>query len=128
MTREEAVRSVTKAFGDRPFSWGALDCCQLARAVYKAYRGSDPAIGLDYSSEEEAESIIASHGGLDGLIGSILGDSIEPNAASTADILLLNLPKVGEIIGVKVPGGALVPLKVGLFKAPMNYALKGWRI
>ena len=58
----------------------------------------------------------------------ILGESIDPNETSTADVLLLKLPGVGEIAGVRVPDGALVPLKVGLYRAPLRYALEGWRI
>lgn len=127
-TREEAVRSVTRAFGDEPFAWGRLDCCQLARAVFEALRGYDPAPGLVYSTQEEAESIMTRHGGLTGLLSHILGASVPVDQTSTADVLLLKLPGVGEIAGVRVPDGALVPLKVGLYRAPLRYALEGWRI
>ena len=127
-TREEAVRSVTRAFGDEPFAWGRLDCCQLARAVFEALRGYDPAPGLVYSTQEEAESIMTRHGGLAGLLGHILGPSVPVEQTSTADVLLLKLPGVGEFAGVRVPDGALVPLKVGLYRAPLRYALEGWRI
>jgi hypothetical protein len=127
-TREEAVRSVTRAFGDQPFAWGRLDCCQLARAVFEAFRGIDPAPELAYSSQEEAEAIMARHGGLVGLLSHILGPSVSVEQTSTADVLLLKLPGVGEIAGVRVPDGALVPLKVGLYRAPLRYALEGWRI
>ena len=127
-TREEAVRSVTRAFGDEPFAWGRLDCCQLARAVFEALRGYDPAPGLDYSTQEEAEAIMTRHGGLMGLLSHILGPPVPIDQTSTADVLLLKLPGVGEITGVRVPDGALVPLKVGLYRAPLRYALEGWRI
>lgn len=126
--REEAVRSVTRAFGDEPFAWGRLDCCQLARAVFEALRGYDPAPGLVYDTQEEAESIMTRHGGLAGLLGHILGPPVPVDQTSTADVLLLKLPGVGEIAGVRVPDGALVPLKVGLYRAPLRYALEGWRI
>lgn len=126
--REEAVRSVTRAFGDEPFAWGRLDCCQLARAVFEALRGYDPAPGLVYSTQEEAEAIMTRHGGLMGLLSHILGPSVPVDQTSTADVLLLKLPGVGEIAGVRVPDGALVPLKVGLYRAPLRYALEGWRI
>jgi hypothetical protein len=127
-TREEAVRSVTRAFGDQPFAWGRLDCCQLARAVFEALRGYDPAPGLIYTTKEEADTLIEAYGGLAGLFTYILGEPVDPNETSTADVLLLKLPGVGEIAGVRVPDGALVPLKVGLYRAPLRYALEGWRI
>jgi len=126
--REEAVRSVTRAFGDQPFAWGRLDCCQLARAVFEAFRGIDPAPELAYSSQEEAEAIMARHGGLRGLLSHILGDPCSVDETSTADVLLLKLPGIGELAGVRASDGALVPLKVGLYKAPLRYALEGWRI
>ena len=128
MTREEAVRSVSRAFGGEPFAWGRLDCCQLARAVFEAVRGRDPAPELTYSSKDEAEALMARHGGLGGLLTYILGDPCPVDETSTADVLLLKLPGVGEIAGVRVPDGALVPLKVGLYRAPLRYALEGWRI
>ena len=128
MTREEAVRSVTRAFGDQPFAWGRLDCCQLARAVFAAYRGRDPAPGMDYASKDEAEALMARHGGLAGLLTYILGDPCPVNETSTADVLLLKLPGVGELAGVRAGDGALVPIKVGLYRAPLRYALEGWRI
>lgn len=127
-TREEAVRSVTRAFGGEPFAWGRLDCCQLARAVFEALRGYDPAPGMTYSTQEEAEAIMTRYGGLMGLLSHILGPSVPVDQTSTADVLLLKLPGVGEIAGVRVPDGALVPLKVGLYRAPLRYALEGWRI
>ncbi len=126
--REEAVRSVTRAFSDEPFAWGRLDCCQLARAVFEALRGYDPAPGLVYDTQEEAESIMTRHGGLAGLLSHILGPPVPVDQTSTADVLLLKLPGVGEITGVRVPDGALVPLKVGLYRAPLRYALEGLRI
>jgi len=128
MTREEAVRSVTRALGDQPFTWGAMDCCQLARAVFVAYRGHDPALGMDYTSKDEAEALMARHGGLAGLLTHILGEPCPVNETSTADVLLLKLPGVGELAGVRAKDGALVPLKVGLYRAPLRYALEGWRI
>lgn len=128
MTREEAVRSVTKALGEKRFEWGLMDCCQIARAVYIAYRGHDPAPGFSYTSKEKAEEIMANYGGLRGLLSHILGESTHVDNTSTADVLLLKLPGIGEFAGVRVPDGALAPLRVGLYKVPLSYALEGWRI
>lgn len=128
MTRFEAVRQVTREWGNARFSYGLFDCCQFAKDVFKAYRGFDPAPCLQYESEEEAREIIKEYGGLEGLLAHILGSPVSAHETRTADVLLLKLPKVGEIAGVCVPDGALVPLKVGLYRAPLRYALKGWRI
>jgi len=128
VTRYEAVRHVTREWGNAHFSYGLFDCCQFAKDVFKAYRGFDPAPALQYESEEEALEIINDYGGLESLLTHILGSPVSASETRTADVLLLKLPNVGEIAGVRVPDGALVPLKVGLYRAPLRYALQGWRI
>lgn len=128
MTREEAVRAVSDKVSALKFEWGVMDCCQVAREMYRTYNGVDPAPDLVYGSEDEAKAIIEKHGGLSGLITHILGPAIPTDEALTGDILRLELPHVGEIIGIKVPCGTLVPISRGLFKADLKYSLEAWRI
>lgn len=126
MTRYEAVRQVTREWGNARFSYGHFDCCQLARDVFKAYRGFDPAPDLKYESEEEALKIMQDHGGLEGLLTHILGGPIPVEETQTGDIVLVECK--GQITGVRVPDGALVPVKRGIDKMPLRYVFKGWRI
>lgn len=128
MTREQAVREVCRSLGEKPFKWGDMDCCQIARHIYIAVNGNDPATHLQYDSEESALGIISRHGGLAGLMTSILGPSVAVAETQIADILRLDLPHVGEIIGIRVGDGALVPVSRGLHKADLRHAIEGWRI
>lgn len=128
MTRHEAVRAAVKAYQDAPFDYGTFDCCEFVRQVAIQYRGEDPAPSLSYKDEEGAQRIIEEHGGLSGLMTFVFGDPIEPDDAQVADAVLLRLPKTGPVMGVKVADGALVPVKLGLWKVPLRYALEGWRI
>lgn len=114
--------------GDEPFEWGSMDCCQIPRQLYILLHGEDPASHLQYDSEASALEIMNQYGGLRGLLTSILGDPVRVEETQTADVLRLKLPHVGEIIGIKVPDGALVPVSRGLHKAQLRHAIEGWRI
>jgi len=128
MTRLEAVKAAIRKFEDEPFTYGRFDCCEFVREVATLYRGADPAPELVYMNEAEAEHLIADFGGLSSLMTYVFGDPIKPEASDVGDALLLKLPKVGEIMGVCVPDGALVPVMRGLHKIPSRYVLEGWRI
>lgn len=128
MTRYEAVKVAVRKFEDAPFDYGAFDCCEFVREVATLYRGHDPAPELIYMNEREANHIIAEAGGLSELMTYVFGDPIKPEDTEVADALKLKLPKTGEIMGVRVPDGALVPVMRGLQKVPLRYALEGWRI
>lgn len=128
MTRYEAVKAAVRKFQDEPFAYGAFDCCEFVREVATLYRGRDPAPELIYMSERDANYLIAEAGGLAELMTYVFGAPIEPDAAEVGDALLLKLPKTGAVMGVKVPDGALVPVKRGLLKVSLRYALEGWRI
>lgn len=128
MTRYEAVRAAVRKFEDAPFDYGAFDCCEFVREVATLYRGHDPAPELIYMSEREANQIIAEAGGLSELMTYVFGDPVEVEDTETGDAVKLKLPKVGEMMGVRVPDGILVPVMRGLIKANLRYALEGWRI
>jgi len=128
MTRYEAVRTAVRKFEDAPFDYGAFDCCEFVREVATLYRGADPAPELIYMNEAEAEYLIADFGGLSSLMTYVFGDPISAEDTEVGDALKLKLPKTGEIMGVRVPDGALVPVMRGLLKVNLRYASEGWRI
>lgn len=128
MTRYEAVKAAVRKFEDEPFDYGRFDCCEFVREVATLYRGADPAPELVYMDEAEAEYLIADFGGLSSLMTYVLGDPIKPEDSSIGDALKLKLPKTGEVMGVRVPDGALVPVMRGLLKVDLRYAVEGWRI
>ena len=128
MTRYEAVKAAVRKFEDAPFEYGAFDCCEFVREVATLYRGADPAPELMYMTEREAMQIIAEAGGLSELMTYVFGQPIAAEDADVGDALKLKLPKTGEVMGVRVPDGALVPVMRGLLKVDLRYALEGWRI
>lgn len=128
MTRYEAVKAAVRKFEDAPFAYGNFDCCEFVREVATLFRGADPAPELIYMDELEANHLIADFGGLSPLMTYVFGEAIEPEDTEVGDALLLKLPKIGEIMGVRVPDGGLVPVMRGLHKMPFRYALEGWRI
>lgn len=128
MNRERAVRAVVQRFGNHPFQYGSFDCCELVRQTHYFLRGKDPAPHLQYEDELGANIIIDAHGGLSGLMTTLFGESVNVEATETADPVLIVMPAFGDIMGIRVPNGALVPLKAGLHKVPIKYAVEGWRI
>lgn len=128
MTKIEAVKSVVRKFEDAPFDYGLFDCCSFVREVAIAYRGKDPAPELVYVNEREAHNLIAEAGGLSELMTYVFGSSIAVNDAEIGDAIKVKLPKTGEIMGVKVTDGALVPVMRGLWRVNLRYAIEGWRI
>lgn len=128
MTRYQAVKAAVRKFEDAPFTYGNFDCCEFVREVATLYRGHDPAPELVYMNEDDANHIIADFGGLSSLMCYVFGDPVEVEDTDTGDALKLKLPKTGEIMGVRVPDGALVPVMRGLHKVPLRYAIEGWRI
>jgi len=79
-------------------------------------------------NEREAIQIIAEAGGLSELMTYVFGNPVKADDAEVGDALKLKLPKTGEVMGVRVPDGALVPVMRGLLKVDLRYAIEGWRI
>jgi len=54
---------------DRPWEWGAADCCTAACDVFARLHGVDPMAPLRglYGTKAEAQAMIAREGGLDAL-------------------------------------------------------------
>jgi hypothetical protein len=57
---------------------GRLDCCQFVRQYAQKLTGRDYGDAFTYASQAEADAIMAQHGGLLGLMQSILGEPHEP--------------------------------------------------
>ena len=128
MTKYEAVKAAVRKFEDAPFEYGDFDCCEFVREVATLYRGADPAPELVYMNEREALFLIEEAGGISELMTYVFGDCVPVEDTETGDALKLKLPKTGEVMGVRVPDGALVPVMRGLLRVDLRYALEGWRI
>lgn len=122
------MKAVVQRYGNHPFEYGSFDCCELVRQTHYFLRGRDPAPHLQYEDELGASIILDTHDGLSGLMTTLFGESVNVEATETADPVLVVIPASGDIMGIRVPNGALVPLKAGLHKVPLKYAVEGWRI
>lgn len=83
---------------------GQTDCAPFTADIVKAitgtdYLGSFPA----YSTDEEAAAIIASFGGVEPMISSVLGPSKHPSRATDGDVMAFTAggrPGMGICCGV----------------------------
>jgi hypothetical protein len=73
----------------RPFAWGTSDCWQMAGEIALALTGEDYRMRFPaYATEEEANAILAAHGGATGLATFALGDPKPVARAQRGDILV----------------------------------------
>lgn len=110
LTAEDKLTAFLKAASGQPFSWGQRDCLLWLSDWVKECRGIDPAAHLrgSYRDEDEAEKVIASHGGREALIDGLLAP-LGIHAAHT--------PQAGDIALVDLPSGVTGGIVTGKFIA-----------
>lgn len=71
------VMSAVIAVMARRWEWGSADCCAAACDVFAAIHGIDPMARLRgaYATRDEAEAMIARHGGLEALAASLAAEA-----------------------------------------------------
>lgn len=67
---------VIRKYESLPFEYGTTDCCRFVGECIRAVKGENPADAFLYASESSAERLIASYGGLQGLLRAVLGDPV----------------------------------------------------
>jgi len=124
----EALRETVLEFQDEYPEWGRVDCCQFARNYYSRLTGKDVGADFDYSSQYDAGRIVASHGGIEGLLTHILGEPSD--TAKAGDVVTVDLSNGGEVIAAGVFNGNRVwtihPEK-GLFMVRMERIREAWQ-
>jgi len=116
-----------------PFAWGLHDCALLAADVVLALTGTDPAGALRgaYSTEAEADALIAQHGGLEALAATLaaevgLGDCA-PTFAQRGDVALVTQGNM-RALGVVVGDSVAVPAAQGLAFLPLASIQRAWSV
>ena len=110
----------------RDFSYGDADCCQFAAFIVKELTGKDYSSEFSYSSEDEAEALIAQKGELIDFIGGILGKpSFE---LKDGDPCIVNLPIVGQACGVRLSNHIVCLTEKGMVRVPNRYLVAGWSV
>ena len=119
------VRRAFNSWKRREFSYGDSDCCSFVAHVASELTGSDFRRFISYHSESQAYDIIDAHGGFEALMDEVFKVSAEPK---DGDPCLMNLPLVGEIMGIKFGDQVVCVTKSGLAQMPSRYIVKGWNL
>jgi hypothetical protein len=111
------------------FRWGRFDCCQFAAGCVAAVTGRDARDLFEhYRTRRQAEQILATVGGMEGLITRALGAPVHPSRASLGDIVLIDMgagPQPAVCSGVN----CFAPARgKGLEPWPMRFATAAWII
>jgi hypothetical protein len=119
------VVSAVNSWKRRQFKYGDADCCSFVAHVASELTGEDYRKHITYKSEHEAYGIINDNGGFEALMDSVFKVKGYPK---DGDPCLLQLPLIGEIMGIKYGDGVVCITKSGLAKVSDRYILKGWNL
>lgn len=116
-------------YANETFEYGVLDCCQFAAKVAEKIEGIDYSRLFAYASEAEAYEFISDAGNLKELVTGILGrEPVDVASLVTGDPVLLQLPIVGEMIGIHTNEAAIVKTPKGAVKINLEKAVCGWSL
>lgn len=105
----------------RDFQYGKSDCCQFVARCVEEMTGINHAEKFRYSDEDGAASILERHGGLDGLMTDVFGESVsEP---MDGYIALVDQP---ELIGVVWRGRIVARTPKDINDIPLDRAHRFW--
>ncbi len=112
-----------------PHKWGSNDCCLFAADAVLAVTGEDKAAALrgTYSTQEEAQAIIAKYGDMTAFVSSFLGQTYGPLCGRQGDIVLFKV-KDAEAVGVCTGTHFVCPGDSELIVHQMSKAIKSWKV
>lgn len=122
ISRFDVLRALNK-WERRQFEYGDSDCCSFVAFIANKLTGRDFSEYLTYASESDANKIIDSHGSFENLIDSVFG---EPQEASNGSPVMLKLPKVGKVMGIKLDDTAVCLTKRGMVQISDRYIIRSW--
>jgi len=112
----------------RPFAYGSVDCCQFPADVVLALTGVDFREQFPtYATQEEAAAILATHGGMVGLLTSVLGEPVHVSRAKRGGVIACDFGDgiaAGICLGVK----CCAPGARGLVERQTLDAVAAWSI
>lgn len=120
-----SVRWAISSWKRRNFNYGDADCCSFVAHVASELTGRDYRRFITYASEREAYDIIEAHGGFEALMDSVFKVRGEPQEG---DPCLLNIPIVGEIMGIKYQNSVVCVTKHGLTQIKERYIVRSWNL
>lgn len=107
---EQDLAALMERRRDMPFIWGATDCCQLAADLVQTMTGRALLADLpSYSTEEEADAMLAERGGLEVATAAVMAEAgipeVAPTRATRGDLALVevgNETPLGVVVGSRV--------------------------
>jgi hypothetical protein len=116
-----------------PFEWGRNDCALFSCDAIQEITGTDIAADLrGYSSEEEAQALIARFGSLEALARSVTAAHQMPEVpilrAQRGDVALFD-SRLGPTLGIiSLDGSIAAPGPRALEHSPISQAIAAWRV
>ena len=127
--RQKKVRQVLAETSNTKFEYGTLDCVIFASKFVEALTGKDPMLEVEYHSEDQAYQIIQDHGGFVDLITDFLGEpTYSFGTLQDGDPVMIKLPVIGELMGVKVNGYIACKTGGGVIMGTDKYFQLGWSV
>ena len=117
-----------RSSAERPFQYGVFDCALFACDAIGVMTGVDPARYLRglYATRAEARKLLAYWGGFNAIAAANQMPEIAVTTARRGDVLLMRR----SALGLMALNGrqAVVLTEKGLALAPIDSALKAWRV
>lgn len=111
----------------RRFRWGFHDCCQFVRRCAIAVRGEPPRTFPRYRTKSEALALLATHGGMQGLLTHAFGEPVHVSKAGMGDVVLVDMgmgPQPAVCMGLN----CFAPGMKNLHHRPTSSAAAAWML
>lgn len=115
----------------RDFEWGVHDCCLFAADILLAFTGTDYAEPVrGYTTQEEAEAIIAGYGDMETMITALVGvEAVEAKGKNVrrGDLVIAELEN-GDTVGICIGVNCVFAQARGITTRKTSVARLAWRI
>ena len=123
-----ALQNQITQFNDKPFAWGAHDCCTFAADCVQAMTGEDKMIKYrgGYTTELGANKKLKRAGGLEAAITAELGEPKKAVYAQRGDVVYFH--SLGDTAGICLGSKIAAPSLNGIVYTPMSEAILAWSV
>lgn len=125
----EQLAATVAAAQARPFAFGTHDCGLFAADCVLSMTGVDIAEGFRgaYADEAGAMAIEARHGGVQGLMTTVLGYPVPVPQVHRGDVVMLE-EDGRRTLGICMGAGSAFVGRAGLLMVPTLRCAVGWRV
>ena len=126
MNRRQITIDTLNKIATEQFRYGRVDCCLVAAKVVHAITGINPAEKYYYHNGKGAYNIVDSHGGLSGLLTSLLGHS-DKSGFDYGDPVMINFNDK-QMIGVFMATFVYIKTIRGMVQISVDRIIEGWKL